>query len=76
MNRVLTARKFGHYEPVRDTVMLSMSLDDPAVPDQVVDYVIYHELLHKSHGAKLTNGRRMARASAFRKEEQSFKGYV
>lgn len=74
-NRVLTARKFGHYESARDTVMLSVSLDDPTVPEQVVDYVMYHELLHKRHGVKLTNGRRLAHTSAFRKEDQSFKGY-
>ena len=74
-NRVPTARKFGHYESARDTVMLSVSLDDPAVLDQVVDYVMYHELLHKKHGVKLANGRRMAHTPDFRKDDQSFKGY-
>lgn len=74
-NHVLTARKFGHYESARDTVMLSVSLDDPTVPEQVVDYVMYHELLHKKHGVKLANGRRMAHTPAFRKDDQSFKGF-
>ncbi len=74
-NHVLTVRKFGHYESARDTVMLSVSLDDRAVPEQVVDYVMYHELLHKKHDVKLTNGRRMAHTSAFRKEDQSFRRY-
>jgi hypothetical protein len=75
-NHVLTASTFGHYEFARDTVMLSLSLDDPAVPEQVVDYVMYHELLHKIHGVKLMNGRRLVHTSAFRKDEQNFKGYA
>jgi len=74
-NRVLTARKFGHYESARDTVMLSLSLDDPAVPQLLVDYIMYHELLHKYHSVKLANGRRLAHTPAFRKDDQSFKGY-
>lgn len=74
-NHVLTARKFGHYESARDTVMLSVSLDDPSVPQLLVDYVMYHELLHKRHGVKLVNGRRMAHTATFRKADQNFKGY-
>lgn len=74
-NTVITSRKFGHYEFARDTVMLSISLDDSAVPEELVDYVMYHELLHKKHGVKLTNGRRMAHTSAFRKDEKRFLGH-
>jgi hypothetical protein len=74
-NQVPTVRKFGHYEFARDTVMVSVSLDDPTVPTQVIDYVMFHELLHKIHGVKLTNGRRMVHTPAFKKYEQSFKGY-
>ena len=55
-NNVITSRKFGHYESARDTVMLSISLDDPAVSKQLVDYVMYHELLHKKHGVRLSIG--------------------
>lgn len=74
-NSVMTLRKFGHYDSARDIVMLSISLDDPSVPQSLVDYVMYHELLHKKHGVKLANGRRMAHTPAFRKDDQGFKGY-
>ncbi|MDA1226329.1 MAG: hypothetical protein O3A33_00010 [Chloroflexi bacterium] len=74
-NNVITSRKFGHYESARDTVMLSISLDDTAVPEELVDYVMYHELLHKKHGVRVTNGRRMAHTSAFRKDEKRFLVY-
>jgi hypothetical protein len=74
-NRTLTARKFGHYQPSRDTVMISVTLDDPSVPDHVVDFVVYHELLHKKHGSMNVNGRRLSHSPAFRAEERRFAEY-
>jgi hypothetical protein len=71
-NRTLTMRKFGHYQPARDTLMLSISLDDARVPSFVIDFVMYHELLHKKHGASSVNGRRQAHNSTFRAEERLF----
>ncbi|HOX04732.1 MAG TPA: hypothetical protein P5555_19970 [Candidatus Paceibacterota bacterium] len=71
-NRTLTGRKFGHYQRSTDTVMLSVSLDAPAVPAWVVDYVLYHELLHKKHGFSVLNGRRFSHTQAFRSEERLF----
>jgi len=58
-NKVLTHRKLGHYEPLRDRVVMSRSLDNSSVPQMVVELVLYHELLHKYHGAKWLNGKRM-----------------
>lgn len=74
-NQALTGRKFGHYRPSTDTVMLSVSLDALDVPAWVVDCVVYHELLHKKHGITLVNGRRLAHTAAFRAEERQFAQY-
>ncbi len=74
-NRTPTLRKFGHYQPGRDTVMISVSLDDPKVPAFVLDFVIYHELLHKKHGATIVNGRRLSHSPAFRADESLFADY-
>ena len=74
-NKTLTHRKFGHYQINTDTVMLSLSLDDAAVPPYVVDFVMYHELLHKYLGIKLVNGRRYAHTTAFRDAECRFAQY-
>ncbi len=75
-NRTLTASKFGHYQPSRDTLMLSVSLDDAKVPAYVVDFVMYHELLHKKHGAMIVNGRRLSHSPAFREDERQFARYT
>ena len=75
-NAAITRRKVGHYEPATDTVMLSLTLDGPAVPEYVVDFVMYHELLHKHLGIAFVNGRQRAHTPAFRKAEKRFPQYV
>jgi hypothetical protein len=74
-NRTLTARKFGHYQPGRDTIMISITLDDHKVPAFALDFVMYHELLHKKHGSITVNGRRLSHSQAFRAEERQFARY-
>jgi hypothetical protein len=74
-NRTLTARKFGHYQPGRDTIMISITLDDPEVPAFALDFVMYHEMLHKKHGSMTVNGRRLSHSQAFRAEERLFAQY-
>ena len=56
-------------------MMLSVSLDDARVPEQLVDFVMYHELLHKKHGSLLVSGRWLAHMPAFRADEQLFADY-
>ena len=68
----LTFRKFGHYQYDTDTIMLSASLDQPSVPAYVLEYVMYHELLHKILGYHEKKGRRYAHTAAFTKKEAEF----
>jgi hypothetical protein len=74
-NTRITQVKMGHYDFIRDTVMISVTLDAPDVPDYVVDYVMYHELLHKKLGHQMVNGRHYAHTSAFREAERAFPHY-
>ncbi len=71
----LTRRKFGHYEPATDTIMLSPTLDAASVPQFVVEFVLYHEMLHKSLGVTVRNGRRYAHTPEFRRRERDFERY-
>lgn len=74
-SQIHTYRKFGHYEPATDRVVISLTLDDARIPEFVVEFVLYHELLHKYHGAKWVNGRRIVHTKQFRQDEQQFKLY-
>jgi hypothetical protein len=74
-NRVLTVRKFAHYEPARDRIVVSLSLDNSHIPKDVIEFVMYHELLHKQHGGKWINGRLFVHTPEFRQDERKFKHY-
>jgi hypothetical protein len=75
-NQTLTHRKFGHYDFLTDTVMVSRSLDRADVPAYVLDFVMYHELLHKKLGIRWQNGRRGAHTPEFRAAERQFPQYA
>lgn len=71
-NKTHTHRKFGHYQAASDTVMLSISLDRASIPSYVVEFVMYHELLHKQLGTRNHKGRQYAHTPAFREAEARF----
>ena len=68
----LTKRKFGDFQGDINTITISRSLDRPHIPTFVVDYVMYHELLHKQLGTKQVNNRRYTHTPEFRKAERKF----
>lgn len=42
-------KQLGCFDPALDQIVLSSRLDRPAVPRYVVEYVLYHEMLHVKH---------------------------
>ncbi len=74
-SRTFTQRVFGHYNYAHDTVMVSRSLDQPEVPEFVVDFIMYHELLHKKLGLRWEENRKKAHPPEFRREMLKFKQY-
>lgn len=75
-SKALTHRKFGHYDWVNDAIMLSRTLDARDVPEFLVDFVMYHELLHKAHGLRWSGGRSYAHTAAFYADERKFDGHA
>ena len=53
-----TRRILGHHDRVYDTITISKTLDSLDVPEWFVKYILYHEMLHIKHPARLINGRR------------------
>jgi hypothetical protein len=70
-----TKRILGHHDAVHDAIVISRSLDLESVPDYVVEYVMYHEMLHVKHKPRVVNGRRIFHTPAFRAEEKRFAYY-
>ncbi len=71
--RGFTMRKFGHYDAVHDTVLVSATLDAADVASWLVDYIVYHELLHRELGVAWRNGRRAMHTPEFRQAERRFR---
>ena len=64
-----TFRRLGHHDAAHDTIVISKSLDDKKVPRFVVEFVVFHEMLHILHPAKIQNGRRYHHTPVFRRDE-------
>ena len=71
-----TRRILGHHDPVHNTIVVSKTLDSKDVPEWFVEYILYHEMLHVKHPARLINGRRYYHTSAFRADEHRFPYYA
>jgi SprT-like family protein len=65
----------GHHDRVYDTITISKSLDSSQVPEWFVEYILYHEMLHIKHAARMINGRRYYHTAAFRLDERRFARY-
>ena len=74
-NRQLTRRKLGHYSAETDTVMISIALDKADTPRFLIDYVMYHELLHKKLGFVQKGNKRYAHTAEFHAREKEFAQY-
>lgn len=70
-----TYRILGHHDSTHDTIVVSRSLDDKSTPPFVVDYVVFHEMLHIHHPTVHHNGRRYNHTPAFRRDEEKFEHY-
>jgi predicted metal-dependent hydrolase len=65
----------GHHDAAHDTITISKVLDSPEVPEWFVEYILFHEMLHIKHPARIINGRRYYHTAAFRAEEQRYPQY-
>lgn len=65
----------GHHDAAHDTITISKTLDSPNVPEWFVEYILFHEMLHIKHPARLINGRRYYHTTAFRDDEHGFAHY-
>ena len=67
-----TRRCLGSYSAQTDTVIISRSFDQVDMPEYVVDFIMYHELLHKKLGIKIANSGRHNHNKNFKNLEKQF----
>ena len=64
--------RLGHYDPAHNAIVVSSVFDHPRVPRYVVEYIVYHEMLHLKHPVKLSGSRRCVHPAEFQAEERLF----
>jgi len=67
-----TRRILGHYDPAHNAIIISRVFDHPQVPRYVLDYIVYHEMLHLKHPVTLRGSRRCVHSAEFQAEERLF----
>jgi hypothetical protein len=67
-----TYRILGHHDATHETIVISKSLDNKKIPKFVVEFVVFHEMLHVFHPTTHRNGRRYNHTAQFRRDEKKF----
>jgi hypothetical protein len=65
----------GRYDFDQDVIFVSRVLDSDKVPEHVVAYILFHEMLHVKHGIRIQKLREITHTPAFRREEKQFADY-
>ncbi|HLG96108.1 MAG TPA: SprT-like domain-containing protein [Bryobacteraceae bacterium] len=62
----------GHYDPSHNAIILSKFLDRVSVPHFVVEYVLFHEMLHLRFPVEHRGARRCVHTREFKAAEKEF----
>ena len=65
----------GHYDSAHHSITVSRWLDSPAVPRYLVEYIMFHEMLHIRCPVERNGHRRIVHSREFQKEEKKFPKY-
>ncbi len=65
----------GRYDFEQDVIFVSRYLDSDTIPSHVIEYILFHEMLHVKHGTEIKGLREIVHTPAFRREEKLFTHY-
>ncbi|MCX6592970.1 MAG: SprT-like domain-containing protein [Acidobacteria bacterium] len=71
-SRRVSRTRLGHYDPSHNAIVLSRVLDGPHVPRLVVEYVMFHEMLHLRYPEQHRGSRRCVHTREFKQAEKQF----
>jgi len=66
----------GHYDSSHRTITITRWLDAPRVPRYVVEYLVFHEMLHARIPVEHRNHRRIVHSAEFVAAERAFPDYA
>jgi hypothetical protein len=62
----------GHYDSAHATIIVSRAMDSPSVPRYLLEYLVYHEMLHMRFPVERQGHRRVLHSREFREAEKRF----
>jgi hypothetical protein len=65
----------GHHDAAHGSITISRMLDSLSVPVKVVEYLVYHEMLHMVYPVQRKGHRRVIHSREFQEAERQFPGY-
>lgn len=65
-------RQFGCFDPGPNQILLNRRMDHQRVPQFVVEYVLFHEMLHVKHPTRRSGCTLVSHSREFRAEEKLF----
>ena len=66
-------RLLGHYDATHSAIVISCVFDSPKIPRFLLEFVMYHEMLHIKHPVEYReDGRRSIHTPSFKREERKF----
>jgi len=65
----------GHFDPSHNSITVSRSFDDNRIPESVISYVLYHEMLHAQFSTCSNFDLKNRHSRQFKKEERKFRFY-
>jgi SprT-like family len=68
--------QLGCFDPALNQIVLNRQLDHEKVPEYVVAYVLFHEMLHVKHPIQFARCRRESHTPQFRSDEKGFTDYA
>jgi hypothetical protein len=65
----------GHYDAGHGMIVINRALDSPTAPAHLVEYLVFHEMLHMRFPVERKGQRRVVHSRGFRKAEREFPKY-
>ncbi|MBF0318143.1 MAG: SprT-like domain-containing protein [Nitrospirae bacterium] len=73
--RRVKTRRLGSYHGPSNVIRLNPVLDSATIPQYILEYVVYHEMLHAAINVAPSNGKRRVHSNEFKQREKLFKYY-
>jgi hypothetical protein len=75
-SRTVSRTLLGHWDAAHNAIIVSKVFDRPATPRYLLEYILYHEMLHLKYPVDHRRARRRVHSAEFRAEERRFAYYA